>query len=159
MRKKQSSGLFFSPREILRTGHQKHLLSCKAGAFSFVLLFCKALYGNRTARPAAAKPAVPAGWDSPADCSTGRGRFSVRVKYRSAQAEGAFFSSVRGIAAQATAARGGSSLPAQKKNRRTACRPLSIIFEKMSEEDYSFLPNFCFYTKILSNKQTKSQIY
>ena len=44
-----------------RTGHQKHLLSCKAGAFSFVLLFCKALYGNRTARPAAAKPAVPAG--------------------------------------------------------------------------------------------------
>ena len=67
-----------------RTGHQKHLLSCKAGAFSFVLPFCKSLYGNRTARPAAAKPAVPAGWDSPADCSTGRGRFSVRVKYRSA---------------------------------------------------------------------------
>ena len=62
-----------------RTGHQKHLLSCKAGAFSFVPPFCKALYGNRTARPAAAKPAVPAGWDSPADCSTGRGRFSVRV--------------------------------------------------------------------------------
>jgi len=71
--------------------HQKHLLSCKAGAFSFVPPFCKALYGNRTARPAAAKPAVPAGWDSPADCSTGRGRFSVRVKYRSAQADGAFF--------------------------------------------------------------------
>ena len=143
---KQSSGLFFSPREIpVRVRGESFPTTTKSTCFLvrqvlFLLfrLFVRHCTGiEQPVRPRRSRRSRPGGTvlrtvpqgagDSPYGSNTAQLRLM-----------GHFFASVRGIAAQATAACGGSSLPAQKKNGGRHADLFQLFWKKCQKRTTDF---------------------